>query len=348
MKFGLLSLGDCLPSPIDGIRPTDHERHRNIIEQGVRAEQLGYHIFCVGEHHLCDYILSAPPVLLAAVAERTRQIRLGTGTTLVPTLDPVRMAEDYGTLDAISNGRVEVMAGRGVVPRTYRDFGYEFAASKDLYERHIETLIEAWSADTADLTAHRPSLAGVSVKPRPVQSPHPPVWVGGGFSESSVHLAARLGLGLMLPSIVVPPTMFKDLVALYRDEFCDRGRGGPKIGALSHTHVAAKSQEARSRFEPHQRAYLEWVTKELIPWGTEGEAAVGGPFADYDFNAAASTGPVLCGSPAEVIERLGAFDEVLGIDLHLVMMDQGSPPLDQLEQSMQLFAEEVAPHLSSD
>jgi alkanesulfonate monooxygenase SsuD/methylene tetrahydromethanopterin reductase-like flavin-dependent oxidoreductase (luciferase family) len=302
-------------------------------------------MFSVGEHHLCDYILSSPTVVLAAVAERTESIRLGTGTTLLATLDPLRVAEDYGTLDAISGGRVELVAGRGVVPRTYADLGFDFEDSRSLFEAHLGVLLEAWGSEAADLVEHRPSLRAVTVKPRPVQSPHPPVWIGGGFSKASVLLAARLGLGLMLPTILAPPFAFRELVAVYRDGFQDTGLGGPRVGVVSHVHVAMDGDNARSRFAPHQRAYFEWLGGELLPWANKGFA--NGPALpdSYDFDAAVDAGPVVCGSPSEVLDRIGSFHEALGIDVYLTMMDQGSPPVGQLHESMQLFAEEVARHL---
>ena len=345
MKFGLLSLGDCLPSPLDGVRPSDHERHRGIVEAAVFAEALGFHMFSVGEHHLCDYILSSPTVVLAAIAERTDRIRLGTGTTLLASLDPLRVAEDYGTLDAISGGRVEVVAGRGVLPRTYADLGFEFENSRSLFEAHLRVLLDAWGSESANLVEHRPSLDKVAVKPRPVQIPHPPVWIGGGFSEASVLLAARLGLGLMLPTILAPPFAFRELAATYRAHFQDTGLGGPRLGVVSHVHVAMHGSDARKRFAPHQCAYFEWFAHELIPWASKGFGQSFAMPASYDFQAAVDTGPVVCGSPGEVVDRIGAFNEALGIDVYLTMMDQGSPPVGQLRESMQLFAEEVAPHL---
>jgi alkanesulfonate monooxygenase SsuD/methylene tetrahydromethanopterin reductase-like flavin-dependent oxidoreductase (luciferase family) len=300
-------------------------------------------MFCAGEHHLCDYILSSPTVVLAAIAERTERIRLGTGVTLLATLDPVRVAEDYGTLDVVSNGRVELVAGRGVLPRTYSDLGYEFESSRGLFEAHLEVLLEAWSNENADLTGHRASLRDVSVKPKPVQTPHPPVWIGGGSSEISVLLAARLGLGLMLPSVLAPPTAFRDLVALYRDRFQDCGHGAPRVGVVSHVHVAVNGADARRRFAPHQTAYFAWLTRELIPWANQGVARGVALPTDYDFAAAVATGPVVCGSPNEVVDRIGEFHDVLEIDVYLAMMDQASPPAGQLRDSMQLFAEEVIP-----
>ena len=145
MKQGLLTLGDWLPDPHTGERISQAQRHRQFVELAVRGESLGFDSVWLGEHHLCDYILSAPPVVLAAIAERTTTLRLGTAVTLLGTLDPVRAAEDYATLDALSRGRVEVVAGRGVLSRTYRDFGFDPHASREQYREHVELLLRLWT-----------------------------------------------------------------------------------------------------------------------------------------------------------------------------------------------------------
>src|SRR5262245_65855150 len=130
MREGLLVLGGHLPNPHTGEKTTSAQRHRQIVEIAVRAEALGFDSVWLGEHHNCDYILSSPPVVLAAIAERTRRLRLGTGVTLLGTLDPLRAAEDYATVDVLSGGRVEVVAGRGILRRTYTDFGIDPAHSR--------------------------------------------------------------------------------------------------------------------------------------------------------------------------------------------------------------------------
>jgi alkanesulfonate monooxygenase SsuD/methylene tetrahydromethanopterin reductase-like flavin-dependent oxidoreductase (luciferase family) len=322
-------------------------RHRQIIDYGVLGEQLGYEMVAVGEHHLCDYIVASPPVLLAAIAERTTRIRLGTGTTLLPTLDPIRVAEDYATLDVVSDGRVEVVVGRGVVARTYPDLGFEYGDSRGLYEQHLGVLLDAWGGEGVDLSGFRPTLNGVTVQPRPAQHPHPPVWIGGGFSPESVDLAAEQGLGLMLPTVLAPPVAFAPLVARYRERFLDRGRGDARVGVVSHVHVDLDAARAVQRFAPHQKAYFDWVSGPLMSWGMAPVGLTPPDMGPYDFDAAFTVGPVVCGNPAHVIDRISAFDAALDIDLYLVMMDHGNQPWTQVEDAMQLFAEEVAPALAN-
>ena len=343
MEIGLLTLGDCLDDPVTGTRTTPAERHRAIVDEAVLAETLGFDSVWVGEHHFCDYVLAAPPVVLAAIAARTTRVRLGTGVTLLANLDPVRVAEDYATVDAISNGRVELSVGRGILVDTYEVFGQKPDESRERFRENLELLRRLWSErDVTWSGRFRAPLDGVTVEPRPVQTPHPPIWVGGGSSAASVDLAAELGLPLMLPSVLAPPADFLPLVQRYRARWEAAGwaRADARVGCCNHVHVAATSQEAREGWRPYYLNYLGfvdriWTRRELIHARARVEM-------DYERLLA---GVAVCGSPAEVVDRLAATRETLGLDLHLSMFDLGGLPPARVAKTLELFATQVLPQL---
>ena len=343
MEIGLLSLGDCLDDPVTGTRTAPAARHRAIVDEAVFAEALGFDSVWLGEHHFCDYVLAAPPVMLAAIAARTSRLRLGTGVTLLANLDPVRVAEDYATVDAISNGRVELTVGRGILIDTYEVFGQKPDESRERFRENLELLRRLWSErDVTWSGRFRAPLDGVTVEPRPVQTPHPPIWVGGGSSTASVDLAVELGLPLMLPSVLAPPGDFLPLVQHYRARWEAAGRapGDARVGCCNHVHVAATSQAAREGWRPYYLNYLGfvdrvWKRRELIHAKARVEL-------DYERLLA---GVAVCGSPAEVVDRLAATRETLGLDLHLSMFDLGGLPPARVAETLERFATQVLPHL---
>lgn len=343
LEIGLLSLGDCLADPATGVRPSPAERHRAIVDEAVHAEALGFDSVWLGEHHFCDYVLAAPPVVLAAIAARTERVRLGTGVTLLANLDPVRVAEDYATLDAIANGRVELVAGRGILAETYEAFGQKTDESRERFRENLLLLRRLWSETEVTWSGRfRAPLDAVTVEPRPVQAPHPPIWVGGGSSLHSVDLAAEQGLPLMLPSVLAPALDFAPLVERYRQRFAAAGHdpAGARVGCCHHVHVAPDSQSARERWRPYYLNYLGfvdrvWSRRELIHARAKVEL-------DYERLLA---GVAICGSPAEVVDRIGVAREALGLDVHLAMFDLGGLPPAEVARAMDLYAADVAPHL---
>src|SRR4051794_7776316 len=263
MDVGLLTLGDLITDPLTGARRTHAERHRNIVDQAVLAEAVGFSSVHVGEHHFCDYIVSAPPVVLAAIAERTSTLRLSTGVALGVNLDPVRLAEDYATVDVLSGGRVEPCIGRGTFfPHTFTAFGQDPRQAHAMFAEHLELLLALWrDGEVSWSGTFRAPLDGMTTTPRPMQRPRPPIWLGAGASSSSVELAARLGLRLMLPTVFGTPEMFVPMVELYEQRWEEHGHDPAqrRIGCVSHAHVAADGAMARARWEPRYRAYIEWV-----------------------------------------------------------------------------------------
>jgi len=340
IEIGLLTLGDRMPDPSTGKTQTEAERHRSIVEQAVHAEQLGFDAVHLGEHHLSDYMLSSPPVVLAAIGERTSSLKLSTGVTLTATLDPLRVAEDYATVDVLSGGRAEIVAGRGsYFQKTFAAFGRDAADSADLFAENTELLVRLLRETDVHWQGNfRTGFDGVTSRPRPVGPM--PVWIGGGSSKRTVALAARLGAPLMLPSVFAAPEAFGPIVDFYREQWAEAGHAAaPQVGACCHCHVAPESQVARDRFQTWYQNYWEWV-QDLVT-----EFTPGAPRLPFDRDTLYA-GPALVGSPAELIDRVGAWREGLGITRQLFMFDLGGIPQPTLFATLDLFGAEVVPQLT--
>jgi len=348
MEFALVSLGDHLADPNTGAKSTQAEKYQLVIDHAVRAEAAGFTSVMLGEHHYCDYIVSSPQVALAAIAARTTTLRLNTGVTLLPTLDPVRVAEDFATLDVVSGGRAEVTVGRGILPSAYAAMDRPIDASREIFAEYADLLIRLLRDDKVTWRGTwRTPLDDVSIEPRSVQRPHLPVWIAGGSSAASVDLAADVGARLMLPGVFAPTHFFGPFTARYRERFDAAGHpaGAMRVGNVFHTHVAATSQEARRRWEPYYRNYLNFVD---AVWDSQalfdGRVRPREPF-DYD-RLLAST--AICGSPAEVTERLLEARELLGLDLIALSMDLGALPRELLMESIDLVGSAVIPAFHGD
>ena len=333
-----LSLGDHLPDPRTGVRVGQGERLRGIVEAAVYAEELGFAGVGVGEHHFHDYIVSAPELLLAAIAARTSRLRLGTAVTLLAHADPVRVAEQFTVLDAFSAGRAQLCVARGVSAQTWAAFGS--AGEQDVRDRldeHLRLLLRllgepavTWSGET------RPPLEAVTIQPRPsAAAPESRIWLGAGFSARSADLAAALGLPLLLPSTLHHPRAHLPVVARYREALAHRGAGHlARVGLPVHLHVAEDDERALTRWAPYLDAYARFAA-ELRGTGD-------GPQSVRELMA----GPAICGGPETVAARLNELVAQFGLDALYVLCDVGGLPAGDLHACMRRFAEQVVPRLN--
>ena len=334
--YGLLSLADHLVDPASGQRPTQARRLQAVVDAAVTAEAAGFAAFGVGEHHFSDYILSSPELVLAAAAARTERIRLGTSVTLLANTDPVRQAEQLATLDVLSGGRAEMTFARGVSETTAHAFGIaDFDEIRPRFEEYLRLVLRLFAEDTVTWEGdYRAPLVDIRLQPRPIQRPHPPMWIGGGLSRTSSGLAADLGMPLFLPSLFRWPADYLEIVGFYRDRFRAADHATePRVGFPSYLHVAATSQEARHRWRPHLEHYRDFALTLRSSFGR-----------DTDFDSLLE-GPAICGSPAEVVERIQEIDDLLGLDRHLFLLDAGGVPAEVLDDEMELLATEVLPKL---
>lgn len=335
MQLGLMSLGDVLADPLTGLAMTEVERHRSIVTQATLAEELGFSAVHLGEHHFSDYQLSSPPVVLAAIAEHTTNLRLSTAVTLGANLDPVRVAEDYATVDVLSGGRGEIVLGRGnLFVQTYEGFGQPVESARERFDENVRLLQRLLTEEDVTWNGDfRSPLNGHTTRPRPVADL--PMWIGAA-SPASAQLAADIGAWLMLPTVFGKPEMFVGVADAYRErwEAVGRAPADARVGACAHTHVAATTTEA-AKWEPYYRQYWDFVGRLL-----EGR----GFWPDFDFDEL-RRGPAIVGSPAEVVDRVGQWHEILKMDRHLFMFDLGGMPEPALHTTLRLFGADVAPHL---
>jgi alkanesulfonate monooxygenase SsuD/methylene tetrahydromethanopterin reductase-like flavin-dependent oxidoreductase (luciferase family) len=345
MHVGLLTLGDSCTDPITGQRRTPAQRHRSLVEQAVVAEQAGFEAVHLGEHHFSDYILTSPHVVLAAIAERTTTIRLSNGVALAANRDPVLVAEEYATLDVLSGGRVEPCFGRGTLfPDVYLGFGQDEVDAVARFAENVELVHRLWTETEITWSGRfRAPLDGVTVHPRPAQSPRPPIWIGAGMSPASIDLAARLGCRLMLPTVFGNWEMFRPIVDRYIEQWDLAGHPAEerRIGACSHCFVAPTTADACARWAPRYIHYLESV----IEWQAQSAARCGrsaGQFPLHDFDTMRST-IAICGSPAEVVDRMGTAREMLQLDTQILMFDMGGTPDDEVFAAIELTGAEVLP-----
>lgn len=342
MQVGLVTLGDLLADPVTGHRVSEAQRFREIVELGAHAERVGLRQFHVGEHHFNDYVLSSPTPVLAAVAERTTTLRLSTAVTLLPHHDPVRIAEDYATVDVLSGGRVELVAGRGIAPELYAQYGQDIADSELLLGESIELLRRLWSEHDVTWTGRiRPPLASVTVRPRPVQRPHPPIWLSAS-SSTSVTRAVQLRCPIVIPTVSVGPDAPALLAAQFRTEWAAAGNDPAEGRVALHVHCFVGDgtpQAAVDEWRPHQLGYLRWVIDTF--------RARGVPLPPAFTELGTRSGQAVCGNvdtvTAELNRRLAAMG---GADVLLVQMDQGGLPAERVHATVARFAGQVVPGLT--
>ena len=330
MELGLYTFADVGPE-IDPAR-----RLRNLLEEIELADQVGLDVFGVGEHHRPDYAVSSPTVALAAAAERTKDIRLTSAVTVLSSDDPVRVFQDFATLDLISGGRAEIMAGRGSFIESFPLFGYDLSDYDELFSEKLELLLKLRESESVTWSGrHRAPLDEAGVYPRPVQNPLP-VWIAVGGTPQSVVRAAILGLPLAIAIIGGQPEHFAPLARLYRQAAREAGHDADRlpISINSHTYVADKSQQASDEFFPSYSAMMNRIGRER-GWQ---------PMRRSQFEAGRSPGgALLVGSPEEVVEKILFEHDLFGHQRFMAQISVGAMPHDKVMRAIELFGTEVAP-----
>ncbi|MDQ4081117.1 MAG: LLM class flavin-dependent oxidoreductase [Gemmatimonadota bacterium] len=333
MDLGLYSFAE---TSLDSHPAATARRLRDLIEEIELADQLGLDVFGVGEHHRRDYAVSSPAVVLAAAAEHTTRIRLSSAVTVLSSDDPVRVFQDFATLDLLSGGRAEIMAGRGSFIESFPLFGYNLDDYDDLFVEKLELLLELRENERVQWQgSHRTPLNGLGVYPRPLQDPIP-VWVAVGGTPQSVVRAATLGLPMALAIIGGMPERFVPVIDLYRDTAQQAGHDLSRlpVGINSHVYVADTSQQAAEEFFA---PYAEVMTR-------IGRERGWPPTTRQQFDVLRSArGALLVGSPDEVIDKILYEHELFRHQRFLAQMTVGPMPHTKVMRSIELFGTKVAP-----
>ena len=335
LVFGLDTFGDVTHD--DDGHPLSHAQTiRNVVVQGVLADQVGVDFFGIGEHHTDDWPMPAADVVLSALAGRTSRIRLGSAVTVLSSDDPVRVFQRYSTLDAVSGGRAEVILGRGSSIESFPLFGYDLADYEELFEEKTDLFAElrkggpiTWQGKT------RPSLSNQDVVPH-IESGHLPVWIGFGGSPQSVVRAARHGFSLMLAIIGGSPARFAPFSHLYHQALETFGRGPLPVGVHSPGHVAATDEMAREEFWPRYLEVIRSVSK------TRGFAI---PTEESFLREIGPQGALYVGSPETVAQKIAANLTVLGANRFDLKYGMGGLSHEALMTNIELYGTQVIPRV---
>lgn len=336
MKFLAITLIPHRPDPVTGVRKSTHDRFREVLDDALLAEELGFDGFGVGERHERPFISSSPTVVLSHVAALTKRIRLFTAVTTLSLLDPVRAYEDYATLDHLSEGRLDLIIGKGNGAAQRDLFNVTPEDQWDRNAESYEVFRKIWRQDkvTAD-TRFRPPLTGAEVWPRPYQRPVR-VWHGSATSRESVDLAARYGDPLFSANVTNPIEPYAELIRHYRErwEFYGHDPADIAVGAgTAGIHVAPTSQEALAAYRPIFESNLAFLKKAGLPVVFE---------TVEDF---AERSSALIGSPQQVIDKVHRYHEQFGHTVLHLHADAGGLTAARHRASLELFQSDVVPVL---
>ena len=334
-EFGLDTFGDVTIGG-DGALQSQAQVLRDVVDQAALADELGLDAFGVGEHHRPDFAISAPEVLLAAIAPRTKRMLLGSAVTVLSTDDPVRVFQRFSTLDAVSNGRAEVILGRGSFTESYPLFGFDLSRYEELFEDRLSLFAAllkggavTWSGST------RSAISATTLYP-PVEHGTLKAWVGVGGSPESVVRAARYGLPLTLAIIGGSPPRFRPFVDLFRQSL--EKFGGPPLPVAVHSpgHVAETDEQAKNDLWPHYEAMMNRIGAER-GWP---------PATRAHFEREAGPDGALCvGSPDTVASKIVKTSRVLGLSRFNLKYSAGTLPHASLMKSIELIGAQVAPRV---
>jgi probable LLM family oxidoreductase len=336
-EIGIMTFGEITEDPVTGAVPSPRQRARETIEQAEVADQAGLDVFGVGEHHRGDFVGSAPSILLAAAAERTENIRLTSSVTVLGSEDPVRVWEQFATIDLLSAGRAEIIAGRGSYTESFPLFGYDLRDYGDLFREKLDLLLKIREQNPLTWQGRfRPALVDADIAPR-ADGETIPIWVGVGGSPASAISTGRLGLPMALALLLGPLTFHEQTVDLYRRSAAEAGHDPDAlpISINVHGYVGRTSRQARDVMYPY-------FAKGMAENNHQRGKGLLIPRAAFDAQASPRAG-LLVGSPQEIIDKLLAYHELYGVTRAIIQMGFGGMPQKEHLEAIERLGTEVAP-----
>ncbi len=339
MEIGLYTFGDVGNDPVTGRHTGPAERLKHLVEEIRLADEVGLDVFALGEHHRADYVVSSPAVALAAAATQTRTIKLSSAVSVLSSDDPIRVFQQFSTLDNLTDGRAEIIAGRGSFIESFPLFGHDLGDYDTLFAEKLEMLIELNKGETLTWPGgkHTPAVNGRGVYPRPVNGSIP-LWIAVGGTPQSVARAGLLGLPLALAIIGGEPARFAPFFDLYRQSAARAGHDPATLKTSINVHgfLAETTQEAKDIFYPAQAEVMNRIGRER-GWP---------PASRPQFEAASGPrGAQFVGSPAELTDKILAHHEIFGFDRILIQMAIGVMDHGKLMKAIELLGTKVAPEL---
>lgn len=337
IELGISTFGETTPLESTGQTYSHAERIRQLVAEIELADRVGLDVYGIGEHHREDFAVSAPEIVLAAGAVNTKQIRLTSAVSIISSMDPIRLYQQYATIDAISNGRAEIMAGRGSFTESFPLFGYDLKDYESLFDEKLDLLLLAnkeiklnWKGN------HTHTIAGREVFPRAVQEKLP-IWVATGGNVESTIKIAQAGLPIVYAIIGGNPLYFKRLIQAYKEIGSDAGHHPDdlKVGAHSWGWIADDSQKAVQDYFHPTKQVVDAISKDRPHW-TEMT------YEQYQ-QQIGPDGAMIVGNPDQVAEKIIALMENLDLDRFMLHLPLGSMPHEAVLRAIELFGTEVAP-----
>ncbi len=333
-ELGVTTFVETYPHPSTGVLTSHGDRLRQVVEEAQAAEAVGLDIYGVGEHHREDFAASAPAVVLGVIAGSTSSIRLTSAVTVLSSDDPVRVFQDFATLDQMSSGRAEIIAGRGSFTESFPLFGYDLADYDELFAEKLDLLVALRDSERVTWSGeHRSPLRDHAVYPRPFQDPLP-VWVGVGGNPQSVVRTASYGLPMALAIIGGEPARFAPFADLHRRALAEFDRPHAPIAVHAHGYVGDATTTAADEFFPPYRVAMSHIGRER-GWG---------PISRASFDSSTSReGSLFVGDPAVVADKIVATARTLGLERFMLHISVGTLPHEKVLRAIELLGTEVAP-----